>query len=378
VYLSILSEIGVALGGKSSSIRDYVRAEYGAFEVPEAPATLDLEIEFVDDVSSPEDCVLVRAPISYDDDGVFLHDPQYRVFRIDWASAQSGTWRARCDVGFNPHFFAIIMEWITHFQFLKREAVFCHSSAFRLNGKGVLCPAWRNVGKTNLLLSFLQAGAEYIADDWSIVQRDGTFRCLPKRLNLLYYNFAAFPELLAEVPDDFAALLRFVERAKAGEYDLNQSAMEVLEGQARMRISPYDLFDQQMDTAARPIDHVLLLQRAHGTETPVTVEPIDHAALVASLSSILHFEQSHFHLAYDVFRARTGQRVDLLETARSAGERVIEQAVAGIAQPYRVVLPSQRGAREAFDRICELLQEEDGRAAARRHTGKAGFASAAE
>ena len=358
MYLSILGEIGVAIGGKTSSIIDYVKSEYGAFETESlAPGAVDIEIEFVEDRTSPDDCVHIRAPVSYDNRGVFLHDPQYHVFRIDFAAAEQGTWKATCDVEFNPHFFAIIMEYMTHFQLLRRGSVFCHSSAFRLNDRGILCPAWRNVGKTNLLLQFLQNGAEYVADDWSVVQRDGRFRCLPKRLNLLYYNFDQFPEMLDAVPPDFAALVRFVSRAKRGEFDLNQETLQVMEGQARMRISPYELYNQVMDTAPKGIDEVLLLQRAADTDQPVAIEKIDHELLVTSLASILEFEQSHFHLAYSVFRARSGRRVELLETARSACEEVMTQAFARIAQPYRVTIPSQRGAREAYARIHALLTE---------------------
>lgn len=358
MYLSILGEIAVAIGGKTSSIIDYVKSEYGAFETESlAPGAVDIEIEFVEDRTSPDDCVHIRAPVSYDNRGVFLHDPQYHVFRIDFEAAAQGTWKATCDVEFNPHFFAIIMEYMTHFQLLRRGSVFCHSSAFRLDGRGILCPAWRNVGKTNLLLQFLQNGAEYVADDWSVVQRDGRFRCLPKRLNLLYYNFDQFPEMLESVPPDFAALVRFVSRAKRGEFDLNQETLQVMEGQARMRISPYELYNQVMDTTPKGIDEVLLLQRAADTDQPVALEKIDHELLVTSLASILEFEQSHFHLAYSVFRARSGRRVELLETARSACEEIMTQAFAPIAQPYRVTIPSQRGAREAYARIHALLTE---------------------
>ncbi len=378
MYLSILGEIGVAIGGKPSTIVDYVKSEYGAFETNRlSPGAIDIEIEFVEDVSSPADSVHIRAPVSYDDRGVFLHDPQYHVFRIDFDGARDGVWRATCDTAFNPHFFAIIMEYMTHFQLLRRGSVFCHSSAFRINDTGVLCPAWRNVGKTNLLLQFLQNGAEYIADDWSVVQRDGNFRCLPKRLNLLYYNFDQFPELLDAVPDDFAALVRFVRRAKQGEFDLNDETLQVMEGQARMRISPYQLYNQKMDTSPKPIDRVFLLQRAADQESEVRIEPIDLPGLVTSMASILEFEQSHFHLAYQVFRARSGSRVDLLEDARSACESIITEAFAGIAPPQRVIIPSQRGAREAFAAISSKLNEEACSAPNRDHTPAHRFPSAA-
>ena len=65
MYLNILGEIGVEIGGKASTIVDYVKSEYGAFEIPELPqGAVDIEIEFVDDRSSPDDSVHIRAPIA--------------------------------------------------------------------------------------------------------------------------------------------------------------------------------------------------------------------------------------------------------------------------------------------------------------------------
>ena len=120
------------------------------------------------------------------------------------------------------------------------------------------------------------------------------------------------------MPPDFAALVRFVSRAKRGEFDLNQETLEVMEGQARMRISPYELYDQVMDTTPKPIDHVLLLQRIAGLRlsrcgsSRSTTSPWSPAWLRSRSSS------RAVHLAYSVFRARTGIRVDLLEDARQS------------------------------------------------------------
>ena len=222
MHLNILDLVGVRVEGKPSNIVTYVEREYGLFEVEEpSGGAADIIFEFVEDVSGIDQSVHVRAPIAYDDRSVFLHDPQYHVVRIGFDALGQSNCRVTCDVNFNPHFFAIIMEYVIHFNLLQKNAVFCHSSAFQVDGKVVLCPAWRNVGKTNLLLSFLLDGAQYIADDWSVVLNNGSVHSLPKRLNLLYYNFAEYPDLLRGSSPQFAALVDFVKRARTGEYDLN-------------------------------------------------------------------------------------------------------------------------------------------------------------
>jgi hypothetical protein len=357
MHLNILDLVNVRLEGKPSSITNYVRHEYGLFEVQKpSSGKPEIIIEFLEDVSSTYQSVHVRSPVSYDDHGVFLHDPQYHVVRIDFDVLGQSNWRVTCDVNFNPHFFAIIMEYLIHFTLLKKDAVLCHSSAFQVDSKVVLCPAWRNVGKTNVLLSFLMTGAQYIADDWSVVLRTGLVHSLPKRLNLLYYNFAEYPELLRSLPEQFAALVDFVKRAKLSEYDLNHEIIETLTNQARMRVSVDDLFNQTFNTEPIPIDYVFLLKRNKNINDSVKTSRIELDALVHSVYSILEFEQSHFQTAYLAHKAITGRANPFLEQAKSITLNILSEAFKRVPQLYQITVPSQHKSKDVHHIIMETLK----------------------
>ena len=46
----------------------------------------------------------------------------------------------------------------------------------------ILCPAWRNTSKTNLLA--VANGARYLADDWVICNKQGHLEIFPKSINI--------------------------------------------------------------------------------------------------------------------------------------------------------------------------------------------------
>jgi hypothetical protein len=353
MYLNILDRVRIRTVGVSETILNYIAHEYGFFQA-EAAEHCDIAIEFVDDTSSPRQCIPVRAPVAHDARGVFLYDPQYHVLRIDFDAIGQRECHVTCDRGFNPHFFAIVMEYLIHFHLLGGGATLCHCSAFVVDDSVVVCPAWRNVGKTNLLLSFLFAGATYLADDWAVLLRNGRVHSLPKRLNLLYYNLAEYPQLLASSSDTFTALVDFVRRAKLGEYDLNADAIAVLTDQARMRISPFDAFRQAPDVSPHPVDYLVLLRRRLGDPGGDAV-PLDRDLFAHALASILEFEQTYFHLAYLAHKAHTGRANPYLEQARALTWEIIREAAGQVPWVCGMNVPDQKSATESVARLRALL-----------------------
>ena len=377
MHLNVLNDIGIALDGGPSPLLDHVRCDYGSFEVEALPATkLNIAVQFVDEATSPRDCTEVRGPVSHDDRGVLLRDSRYRVFRIDFGSARARTWRATCDVEFDPHLFDTILEHMIHFQLLKRGKTFCHAAAFRSGGTTALCAGSRGIGKTNLLLHALQDGATFIADDWAVVHGGGTVQGLPKRLDLLYRDIEPFPDLFAALPEEAAALADFIGRAAGGDFELSQKVAQVLESRASMQIPATRLFGQAVDPDPGPIDQVYLLQRRQDDDGPVKFEAIDHDALVTGLAAILEFEQSDFLLAYSVFRARTGRRVELFDLARSGGEAVLTSALADVPATHRVTIPASCPPHEVYAAVANHLGG-TARTSGRERDPKTGSSSAA-
>jgi hypothetical protein len=53
--------------------------------------------------------------------------------------------------------------------------------------KGLLFPAWRDTGKTTLILNILSSQkVEFLSDDLTILKNDGTIYCLPDYIRVRY------------------------------------------------------------------------------------------------------------------------------------------------------------------------------------------------
>ena len=358
MYLNFLDLVHIEAGNTSNHIVEFLKHEYGLFEDQGPSAEANITIEFVDDVLDIDRSVQVRAPVGYDDRGVLLYDTNNHVARIDFEAIGYSPCRVTCDSNFNPYFFSIIIEYLVHFNMLLKNAVFCHCSAFEMDGRVVLCPAWRNVGKTNVLLAALLAGAQYISDDWGALFRDGTIRSLPKRLNLLYYNFDAYPELLKQSPPKHEALVDFIRRAKKGDYGLDDDTISRLSAQARMRVSPYDAFNQSYDTKPFPIDYVFHLCRRSNVDGPARIAELECGALVHILNSILEFEQSYFHLAYLVHKAQTGMVNPFLEQAKTTSLQIMLDTFKQVAHIYQISISSQHQSQETYRLIMSKIHSD--------------------
>lgn len=360
MHLNFLDYVSVQTEGKQSESVNYLKSEYEFFMTKESPTgDPDIVIEFVEETSGLNQSTHVRSPVSYDDRGVFIHDIQYHVLRIDFEAIGHSTCHVTCDINFDQYFLSVILEYLVYFYMLRSDAVFCHSSAFKINDSVVLCPAWRNVGKTNLLLSFLYDGAQYISDDWSVLRKNATVHSLTKRIQLLYYNFDAFPELLKFASDECATLVRFIKLVNEGCIDVDDRTMAALELKARLRLSPYDIFDQKPNIEAVPISHVCLLRRQTSSSTPPQLMKVESSELVSTMSAILEFEQSYFHLAYLAHRAQTGKTNPYLENAKAKSNRIIAEAMEAIPRHYQITVPSRHRVEEIHELILEMLKRDD-------------------
>lgn len=96
----------------------------------------------------------------------------------------------------DPFFVFNVVEILLRGVVVATGICFMHASGVRLNDQAYVFPGWGGTGKTNLLLQLLNKGAEYMADDLIIFDRDGSVYPYPKPLNLLDYNFRANSKIL--------------------------------------------------------------------------------------------------------------------------------------------------------------------------------------
>lgn len=80
--------------------------------------------------------------------------------------------------------------------------VMVHASAASFEGTAFVFPAWRHAGKTNTVLTLLEQGGGYLADDRLFVNNKGEAFAFPTPLHLSNYNYAPFSGMVEESKTD--------------------------------------------------------------------------------------------------------------------------------------------------------------------------------
>lgn len=340
--------LGLKVQEGDTNLVTYLRYEYGALEVPFLESSGDLVVEWATPEMCSEDITrIVRPPVGIFKGEVCLFDTQGNQLLLNLKDFGSPGYTIQVNPAFNPHFFAIALEYIVGQLLALSEHYLCHASSVRHRGEVLLFPAWRHTGKTNVLLDLLLDGAEYIADDWAIISSDGKVFGLPKRLNLLHYNFLAAPEIIERMPSDFVTLHSFVRRAEAGEFDLNTDVLDLLREQARLRVSVKSLFEIDPLLGPLHVDRMILLLSGHGDSSLTKPESITRKHAAKSISGILAFEQQYFRTAVDAFHGLAGGYNEQLDYAQSRLEEHIKSSVRSFSITERVTVPHQSLIRPA-------------------------------
>lgn len=88
----------------------------------------------------------------------FSYNPKNKIFVVE--------------KDFNVSYFFEVLEYIFMNKILEKDLMFLHSSAMTFNNKTMVFPACNNTGKTKVLLEFLDWGAEFLGDDWVIIDKE--------------------------------------------------------------------------------------------------------------------------------------------------------------------------------------------------------------
>jgi hypothetical protein len=243
--------------------------------------------------------------------------------------------------------------------------VLLHAAAVRMDGQVVLVTGWQKGGKTELLLGSMAAGAEFISDEWTVVDPGrAEIAGVGSRLHVWDWQLAQLPELSARLAPTMRARLRVLgwwSRAFAvlGRPSLPWPA-DILGRAARpgglasiaqVHPSPERLFAAPRLARAR-LDAVILA--AVGGDG-IDVTPIAGEEVAARIVGSLAFERRALLDAHAAFRyAFPDRRNELLEAATERERALLVKAFDGarafeVVHPYPVDLRAlARAVREAL------------------------------
>jgi len=355
MFINIIDKICFSVNGKDGRVLEFIESEYQKNITDQPFDTISFHVDIVEDNKQPLKYIL-EPPVSYDEKGIFIFDTDHKILRIDFSRIGIDTYHVICDKNFNPDFIAIILEYLIHLSFVSRDAFFCHCCSFVFHNKTILCPAWRNVGKTNLLLSFLKEGAKYLSDDWCLIDKYGGVSSLPKRLNLLYYNLIQNSELLNQIDHNLIPLVEFFKRALKGQYDLKSDQMNTLKNSLKKRIHIYDLFPGQLQQHSKSIDFIFLLTKnVVNPERGAYITESDCSKTVIKINEILKFEQRPFRTAYNINKAITGTKNKFLEKHDESLNTLTTQVFRDVSNLYEVHVPDKNSTIRIKEEIIGLI-----------------------
>ena len=255
---------------------------------------------------------------------------------------------------------------------LRKGYVMLHAASFVYEGTGVLVTGWQKGGKTETLLGFMAAGAQYLADEWTILSpAEGKMWGIPGTLQIWDWHLRHLPEYWARLrPAERARLrlLRLYQRAyryvprgwrgrgPGGQWleRLSLDGGNALVGQVRS--APGRLFGEQVRQGPAPIDVVFLA----GVGAAVHLAPVTPAEIARRMVASLAFERRALLARYEQFRfAFPNRRNELLESARKLELEYLGQALRG-RPAYEIVHPYPVPLHALYEACAPALPREHG------------------
>ena len=331
---SLHDEAALSLTGPGP-IADQLRRIYERF--PTTTRSPDLRIE-VGAVFEPQGPVLGGPKNGYARDEGFLITYGDRRAKLDedWRTLRT-----------EPEFSAALTITLAEGELRKKLAArdpataMVHASAVEYEGETILFPAWKGSGKTNTLLTFLEAGANHIADDRLWLDSRGAVRSYPTPLHLHRYNLQSFPDL---DPGFSTRRARLSERIAEGTRRSNSRLARTASvlNDALLTQSAWAQVDESFpETTQRheaEIDRIVLLQATTADEPSrerLSVESFS-TAMAAIHEDEWNRDLDGIHRAFDTLF--DGEKTDELDALRERERHSISQAARDIPL-YRLSVP---------------------------------------
>ena len=285
----------------------------------------DVVINFFDE--NKERINAFKSPLGNDERGFYWFDFNKRKCRASFHNFSTSKFEVSVDKSFNPNFLYKIIEYIIGARSINKGGVFCHSSAVKYKDKVYLFPAWRHVGKTNILLEFLRRGAEIIADDGVILFQDGTFLPYSNRIHLLYYNLTTHPNLLDKIDESNLRLMKFLECSEGNDYKFQKNTISRLKELIRIRLPLELVTGVKYEADLIKADAIIHLTRLLDDNlSGFKVKSITSDKLSDMVSQASLFETSYFNDGYILDSVVNGSFDPTLQSSKEIVKKYLYNA----------------------------------------------------
>jgi hypothetical protein len=212
---------------------------------------------------------------------------------------------------------------------LAKGALPLHASAFRYNGRGVLVTGWAKGGKTEVLLGFAAAGAEYVGDEWIYLVDHGAHALgIPEPIRVWDWHLSELPRFQQRLPRSERLRLKTLQLAADSLGRLVQghgataggwrrgvrAGARLLANQRYVHMPPQQVFQGQVGGMRMDVDRVILASTHDVAD--IDVRSVLPETVAARMAFSLEEERKDLISYYGRFRfAFPHKRNRLLECA---------------------------------------------------------------
>jgi hypothetical protein len=340
--------VGIRLVGASPGDERVVAAQLGPIRTPHLDREPDIVIRFVEELPVRGARYLGLDDAAFTDDAFLVlrgrHKSRVRV-AIPMADI-GGLCEITCQTGLPA---VPLLVAIVNLTALAKGALPLHAAAFTYRGTGVVVTGWAKGGKTETLLGFMAAGAEYVGDEWVYLDPDGQHvHGIPEPLTVWDWHLREVPQYRRGLRPEERLRLRAVRAAQA--LDRRDSAgpggrflrraMPIVERRAAVQLEPQRLFGSGRCTGRGTVDRMFLTVSHEDAAT--TVREIEPDEIADRMRFSLRYERLDLIGSYSQFRyAFPGAVNPVLEDADTLQHELLRRALAGkpsyvVAHPYPV------------------------------------------
>jgi hypothetical protein len=322
----------------------------------------DIIIRFEEKLSIPVSKYLNLNSIAFTEEGFYILDKNNGSVQARIPFEQIGSQcEILCQSGLSsiPLLFEIIL-----LTFVKKNYIPLHASAFLHNEIGVLVMGWAKGGKTEMLLSFANHGAQYVGDEWVMLSADGQEMFgIPVTIAIRDWQIRYIPNLLPNIDMQSRILFKGIHFLDAIHKTLGRGrwknsflmrslgrALPRLRQQLMIRKSPQVIFKNRYCKEEAAVDKVFLI--VSHSEPDIRVEPCDPVEIARRMLGSIEYEQLHFFEYYKAFKfAFPHLQNDFLEEIDELQGSLLRHALEN-KEAYQVLHPYPI----PFDALFETLQ----------------------
>lgn len=361
--------VGIRLVGASTADRTTVERQLG----PMAAALTrepDITIRFVEHLHRDDrvEFIGLEDTAVAGDDFLILRGKHKSRTRVQIAFDTIG---GRCEIVCERGVAAVpLLVPIINLTMLAKGGLALHASAFRYRDTGVLVTGWSKGGKTELLLAFIEQGAEYVGDEWIHVARDGrTMYGMPEPIRVWDWQLEQLPRYRRTLGAGEAfrlGALRQVHRATAlaaetraaerlgGSRYLHRVA-HLLDRQRYAFLAPHQVFGMESAALSAPIDRVVFV--ASHEDAEARLAPVAPSWIADRMVHSLAEEREGLLAAYRRFRFAFPHRANPLIEETAALEHARLTSLLAGRPCYALTHPYPPSIRELFDAASPLFAD---------------------